>query len=309
MKNKTIAVVMGGTSSEREVSLSSGKAILAALKNKGYNAKAIDLEPKNFYEQLKEINADIVFNALHGEYGEDGKIQGFLDMIDMPYTGSDVEACALSMDKVISKKLFAASGIPVSPGISLKKGADLEKQIKQVEEFALPVFIKPSKQGSTIGCGLVTQKEDIEKILKEAFKYDEEVLVERYIKGREFTAAVMLDGSDVKALPVIEIIPHSGSYDYHSKYTPGSTTYVVPAEIDDETSALMQKYAKEIFVLFGLKGVARVDYMADESGIYALEVNTVPGMTSTSLVPKAAQAVGISFEDLCEKILLSSIKE
>ena len=308
MKDKTIAVVMGGPSPEREVSLNTGNAILQALLQKGYKAKAIDLLPEKFADQLKENGIEIVFNAVHGLYGEDGRMQGFLDMLGIPYTGSGVEANALAMDKIISKQMFHLENIPTPRYIVVKKDMPLEQQVKMVKDFGLPAIIKPPDQGSTIGVTKVSKENQIREALEEAFKFNSNILVEEFICGREFTVSVLAEKDGVRSLPVIEIAPHSGSYDYHSKYTVGATTYTVPAQIDEKTTRAMQEYSRKIFELFGCKGVARVDYMMDaDNNVYALEINTVPGMTATSLVPKAAGAEGLCFPDLCEKILFSAI--
>lgn len=306
MKDKTIAVVMGGPSKEREISLNTGNAIYEALLEKGYKVKAIDLVPDKFAEQLKDNEVDIVFNAVHGLYGEDGRMQGFLDMLGIPYTGSGVEANALAMDKVISKQMFHLEDIPTPRYVVVKKSMAEEVQINLVESLGFPSIIKPSEQGSTIGVTKVTERTQIKDALSLAFVYGDNILVEEFISGREFTVSVLAEKTGARALPVIEITPHSGAYDYHSKYTVGATTYTVPAQVDMKTAAFMQDYSVKIFELFGCRGVARVDYMMDsENNFYALEINTVPGMTATSLVPKAAASEGVSFPDLCEKILLS----
>ncbi len=307
MKDKTIAVVMGGPSAERDVSLRTGDAISKALKEKGYKVECIDLQPENFFEQLKSVNAQVVFNAIHGIYGEDGKIQGFLDMLKIPYTGSGLEACALSMNKIITKQMFLLDNIPTAKFLVFKKSTDKNEIISKVQAFGLPVVIKPPTQGSTIGISIVREIGELEQALEIAFTYGNDVLIEEFIKGREFTASVITDNNQITAYPIIEIVPHSGAYDYHSKYTTGATTYTVPAQISDSVRDKMQQIAKEVYASFNCRGVARVDYMMDDKeNLYVLEINTVPGMTQTSLVPKAAAALGISFADVCEKILFSA---
>lgn len=307
IKDKVIAVVMGGTSAEREVSLRTGKAISKALKEKGYKIVDIDLIPEKFSEQIKESKAEIVFNAIHGLYGEDGKIQGYLDMLGIPYTGSDLETSAISMNKHITKQLLSLSGIPCPKGICINEKGDVSACLELIKNLSLPVIVKPNSQGSTIGVTIVKNTKELEKALNLAFEYSNEVLIEEFIEGREFTVAVILDEKEIKAFPAIEIVPHSGAYDYESKYTVGATTYICPAKISDNLSDQLKEYAKKAFSLLKCQGVARVDYMLDKNdNAFVLEINTVPGMTETSLVPKAALAVGINFTDLCETILLSA---
>ncbi|HMM20359.1 MAG TPA: D-alanine--D-alanine ligase [Selenomonadales bacterium] len=305
MKNKRIAVVMGGPSAEREVSLNTGKAILAALREKGYDAVAVDLEPKKFMEQLREAEADVVFNAIHGKYGEDGLLQGALEMLGIPYTGSGVLASAVAMDKGISKRLFLAAGIS-TPHSRLygreAAGADLCSRV--MAEFGLPVVVKPATQGSSLGVTIVQSDEALAGALEAAFGYGDEVLVEEFIRGKEVTVSIL--GADhPEALPIIEIVPHSGKYDYTSKYTKGATEYIVPARLDEAATLEIQQQALAAFRTLGCRGIGRVDVMLDAADRpYVLEVNTIPGMTATSLVPKAAAAAGLSFAELCERILL-----
>lgn len=305
MKSKKIAVVLGGPSAEREVSLRTGEAIYKALLSKGYNVVKIDLDPKNFTKQLQDNNIEIVFNAIHGLYGEDGCMQGHLDMLGIKYTGSGMLASAVAMDKIVSKRIFLACGILTPKFLILPKN-DLQLCAQEItEQFNLPVVIKPPAQGSSVGVQIVYTLDTLEAALTEAFKYADELLVEEFIKGRELTISVLKIDGKIQALPIIEIIPNSGVYDYGSKYTVGATQYIVPAQISREITLKLQQAAIEAFTAIGCAGVARADAILDEHGQgYILELNTVPGMTETSLVPKAAKAVGLSFEDLCEKLLL-----
>ncbi|MDR1701492.1 MAG: D-alanine--D-alanine ligase [Sporomusaceae bacterium] len=308
MKNKKIAVVMGGPTTEREVSLNTGKAILAALQAKGYNATAIDLNPALFIEQLKKEKIEMVFNAIHGKYGEDGLMQGVLEFLDIPYTGSGVFASAAAMDKKVSKNLFLAGGISTPPARLYAKSdfgdlAELSGGIAR--DLGLPVVIKPNAQGSSIGVNIVTEESQLESALAEVFKYSGEALAEKFIDGKELTVAIL----DTEIFPVIEIVPNSGKYDYHSKYTKGATTYLVPAPLAADVTAKVQKLALEAYRVLDCRGVARVDIMlAADDTPYVLEVNTVPGMTATSLVPKAAAAAGLDFPDLCERILFAAVR-
>lgn len=306
MKDKRIAVVMGGPSTEREVSLNTGGAILAALQEKGYNAVGIDLDPRRFIEQLWEAGTQAVFIAVHGKYGEDGLLQGALEMLGLPYTGSGVLASAIAMDKGITKCLFLQAGIS-TPKSRLYTAADAKARPLAEEiiaAFGLPLVAKPATQGSSIGVTIVKDTASLDAALKTAFQYDDRVMIEEFIAGKELTVGI-IGGAKPQALPVIEIVPHSGRYDYTSKYTKGATEYLCPAPLDAAVAANVQAEALAAFAALGCRGVARVDVMMDASGKpYVLEVNTIPGMTATSLVPKAAAAAGIPFPDLCEQIVL-----
>ena len=302
---RPIVVVMGGTSTEAEVSRRSGTAILEALRSKDYPVVGMELVPTTFAEEIRKLNPAIVFNALHGKYGEDGILQGTLDMLGIPYTGSGVRAAALTMDKLTAKRIFCAEGIATPRFRCISKA---ERDVYTAEhirtDFGLPVVVKAPEQGSSIGVYIVTREEDLQGAIDEAFSYGNEVLIEEFIEGRELTVAVWGTPADAQALPVIEITTTSGRYDYESKYTPGASEHIVPAELSPECTAAVQELAVRAFKACGCTGVARIDVMlstADEP--YAIEVNAVPGMTATSLVPDAARAVGIEFPELCEKIL------
>ena len=311
MQRKKIGVLMGGPSAEREVSLNTGKAIVAALQEKNYNVVGIDLDPAHFVQQLQEHQIDIVFNALHGLYGEDGKLQGALEMLGIPYTGSGVLASAMAMDKAVSKRLFQSAGIPTPRYQLLKRREGMGEAILNgiLDEFEVPFVVKPSTQGSTIGLTIVQEPEELAAALEKAFNYDSEVLVEEFVDGSELTVGI-LGGLQPEALPIVEIVPYSGIYDYHAKYTKGATEYFVPARVDEATTRLTQEVALAAFKILGCSGIARVDVRLDPSNHpYVLEVNTIPGMTATSLVPKAAAAVGMSFPELCERILLLTLEQ
>lgn len=305
MKTKKVAVVMGGPSSEREVSLRTGQAILQALQSKGYQAMGLELNPAQFVDDIRQEKVDIVFNAVHGKFGEDGMLQGTLEMLGIPYTGSGVLASAIAMDKSISKRLFLSSGIPTPRSQVFNKYSDGEEVAAAIlADFTIPVVVKSSAQGSSIGVTIVDKAEKLSAAVKEAFAYSDNLVVEEFIDGREVTIAVW-GNKNPAALPVIEIVPHSGCYDYHSKYTSGATDYIVPAPLEELAVEKLQKVAVQAFNLLGCRGIARVDIMLDKANQpYVLEVNTIPGMTATSLVPKAAAASGISFADLCERLLL-----
>lgn len=306
-KNQVVAVVMGGPSAEREVSLNTGAAIANALREYGYtNVVEIDLDPRNFGKQLAESKAEVVFNAVHGLYGEDGRLQTLLEIREMPYTGSGMIASVSCMDKVITKRMLRDAGISTPACLIVnKKESGIKEKIMQ--RFSLPVVIKPASQGSSIGVEIVKEENQLDEALANAFKYSRDILVEEFIGGKELTVSMMQKDGEVVALPVIHIAPHSGTYDYHSKYTKGATEYICPADLDEETTKKVQEISKQAYEVLGCSGVARADVMLDKAGNgYVLEINTVPGMTATSLVPKAAAAAGISFPELCNIILQSA---
>lgn len=305
MKDKKIVVLMGGPSKEAEVSRRTGAAIAEALQSIGYKAETLELRPAHVVEDIRSVGGDVVFIALHGKFGEDGAVQGALEMAGIPYTGSGVMAHAVGMNKKISKDVFRGAGIPTASSVSYNGAVQSEEEIIEDihHRFSLPVVLKPATQGSSIGVVIVKDESTLGTAVKEALSYDPILVVETYLDGREFTVSV-LDG---KALPVIEIRPHSGEYDYASKYTSGATDYLVPAPIDEELTTTMQRIGETVFKELQCSGTIRVDVMTDSHGdAYVLEYNTIPGMTATSLVPKAAGALGIDFPTLCEKILQSA---
>ncbi len=300
-----VVVVMGGPSTEAEVSRRSGAAILRALHEKGYPAVGLELNPPTFAEDIKKLNPAIVFNALHGKYGEDGVMQGTLDMLGIPYPGSGVRAAALTMDKAAAKRIFAAEGIATPRFRSVyadEDGPALTASI--LAAFPPPLVIKAAEQGSSIGVYIVSSADALRGALDEAFSYGDEVLVEEFIAGRELTVAVRGVPGRAEALPVVEITTTSGRYDYESKYTPGASAHLVPAPISEACTAAVQELAVRAFSACGCRGLARVDIMLSEAGVpYAIEVNSVPGMTETSLVPDAARAADLSFAELCADML------
>ena len=284
MKDKKIIVLMGGPSKEAEVSRRTGAAIAEALESKGYNAQTLELNPRTVLKDIEDLGGEVVFNAIHGRYGEDGALQGLLEMAEIPYTGSGIMAHAVGMNKKVSKDVFKGANIPTAASESFT--GNLE-----------------SAEGSSIGVTIVRDEAQLEEAVTEALKYDPILVVEQFLDGREFTVSV-LDG---KALSVIEIRPHSGEYDYKSKYTVGATEYLVPAPISAEMTAEMQRIGELVYREVQGSGVIRVDVMTDHAdNMYVLEYNTVPGMTATSLVPKAAKEMGIDFPTLCERILLTA---
>ena len=303
---KKIVGVMGGPSTEAEVSRRSGTAILNALQSQGYNAEGLELDPVNFPKQIVDSKADFVFNALHGRFGEDGIIQGTLDMLGIPYTSSGVKAAAVTMDKVATKRFFMAEGIPTPRAHTYFRFEQGKRNLPEeiLEEFGLPVVVKASSQGSSIGVVIVEKAEDLESALQEAFKYDSEILVEEFIKGRELTVAVWGNEEHYDTLPIIEITTVTGRYDYETKYKVGASSHIIPAPIPEEVAKVVNDIAIRACAVCGCVGMARVDFMLDEMNEpYAIEINTVPGMTETSLVPDAGRAAGIEFPELCSRIL------
>ena len=259
--------------------------------------------PKTLVEDIKESGCDIVFNAVHGKYGEDGRIAAVLEMIDMPYTSCSVLSSAITMDKVASKHLFRSTGIS-TPNCLIYRKTDTDRNL--VEEiagkFSMPVVVKAASQGSSIGVEIVEKKEDLQKAIDACFEYDDAILVEEFIKGRELSIPVY-GNKEKKALPIIEITTNSGRYDYKSKYTKGESFHIIPAPLSEELTAKIQKLCIDACTVADCRGVVRVDVMLSEENIpYVLEINSVPGMTQTSLVPDAANHVGISFGELCEML-------
>jgi D-alanine-D-alanine ligase len=290
LKTKKIAVLMGGLSSEREISLKSGEAVHRALLRKGYSASAIDVD-RNLPEKLKSEGIEIAFIALHGRWGEDGTVQGLLEMADIPYTGSGVLGSALAMDKCLGKLLLMSLGVP-TPSYRLCLS---EKD----SDFPLPFVVKPAREGSTVGISIVRKAEDVEQAIKTAFTYDTKVLIESFVEGREITIGVV--NSDV--LPIVEVRPKSGFYDYESKYSKGMTEYFVPAELSKTVEEKARRSALDIWRHFDLSGCARIDMMVKDETPQVIDINTSPGMTETSLVPKAWACSGKSFDDLVVEIL------
>ena len=297
-KNKHVAVLMGGWNSEREVSLRSGEAAFQALEKLGYRATKIDFSHQIF-EQLKEVKPDIIFNALHGTNGEDGRIQGLLDILQIPYTHSGIVASALCMDKVLTHKICATFGVKNPPHEILKKGED-EKNQEKIRKIAKPFVIKPIAEGSSVGVEIILQNMPYD-FSKYEWKYGDEILLERYLAGQEIQVAVM----DGKALGAIEVRPKNLFYDYECKYTPGMTDYIMPAEISAEKYREILDLSEKCHKAVGATGISRIDFILNnkdggDNEFYLLEVNTHPGFTATSLVPKIAKHVGISFEEIVE---------
>lgn len=341
-----IIVLCGGLSSERDVSITSGTGVARALRARGHKAVLVDLyfgymgeydDPRDIFEKpqddgvyrvsesepdLEAIRlsrnqdndsligdnvieicraADITFLALHGEEGENGKLQAMLDIAGVKYTGSGYLGSALAMNKTLSKKLFEASGIATPPGITV------DKNDKEFANAGFPCVVKPCSGGSSVGTSIVNNEKEYADALKLAFKYEEKVIVERYIKGRELTVGVI----EGKAMPVIEIIPKEGFYDYKNKYQPGLTLDICPAPIDEQTTGRIQRLAEKVHETLMIEAYSRSDFLMDgETGVlYCLEANTLPGMTPTSLIPQMGVVMGMDFGELCERIIEASMRK
>lgn len=297
-----VGIIAGGLSAEREVSLKTGTEIDKALKKLGYRTTFIDFKTGSF-AQLKSI--DIAFLALHGRYGEDGTVQGMLELLKIPYTGSGVLSSAVVLDKILTKKLLHCQGLPTPPYMvhDCQNPRPIDKVDQAVKkDIGYPVIVKPNREGSTIGITIVRKPSQLKDGLAEAGRHDRMVLVEKFIQGRELTSSIL--GAKPLALPIIEIQPKSGFYDYQSKYTVNMTEYLVPADLADNMTSRINDIALQCHTLLGCCSISRVDFILDRRGTpYVLEVNTMPGMTPTSLVPKAAKAAGINFGLLVEIIL------
>jgi len=327
-----VAVLLGGTSAERDVSLITGQEVAKAIRENGHQVMAVDcafgdaliedwekdinevirVEHSDIEKQKQELDRNIlktinfllrekvqvVFIALHGGYGENGQIQDLLDLVKIPYTGSAGLASGMGMDKHISKILFEKAGVPTAPWVRIAAGNTFSPD--QLTTLGFPLVIKPNDQGSTVGLTIVKELSEVKSAIEKAFKFSRTVLAEKFIAGREMTVAIL----DQDPLPVIEIIPEHGIYDYECKYQKGKSQYIVPAKIPAPVTARLQKLALLAYQALGCRHYARVDFrLSEDQKPFCLEVNTLPGMTSTSLVPKAAKAVGINFNQLVERIL------
>lgn len=340
-----IVVLAAGTSTEREVSIVSGTEVCKALRSRGHQAILVDVffgkegaDPatafdgdydvdaeaayiSSFNAQVKDAvasgreffgpgvielckAADVVFMALHGANGEDGRVQAYFDLCGIPYTGTGYLSSAMAMDKGITKKIFRTSGVPTPRGVELKKGKDSMNLADYNME--LPVVVKTCCGGSSVGVYITKTPEEYEEALKGAFSYEDEVVVEEYIEGREFSVGVV----DGKAYPIIEIAPVEGFYDYKNKYSAGATIDTCPAVLTEEQTRQMQTYAEAGCKALAIEGYARLDFLMKEDGsMYCLEANTLPGMTPTSLLPQEAAVLGIDYAQLCEKLIEISMRK
>lgn len=305
MEEKKIVVVMGGPSSEAAISRQTGRAVVEALQSKGHAAVGLEFVPRDFARAIEAMRPAVVFNAMHGAYGEDGRLAAVLEVLGIPYTGSGVLAAALTLDKAAAKRVLLGAGIPTPKARvyrAFERRRDLAGEIAAA--FSFPVVVKAASQGSSLGVAVASCAKDLPGALEEAFRYGEEAVVEEFIDGPEITVAVWGDGVKNEPFPIIEITTSSGRYDYESKYTKGASQHIIPARLSPETAEKARDIALSTFAVCGCRGVARVDMMVSAEGEpYVIDINTVPGMTETSLVPDAARAMGIEFPTLCERLL------
>jgi len=299
-----VGVLFGGRSAEREISLISGNGVLQALKSRGIDAHPFDPGTHSLAD-LAAQGFDRVFIALHGRYGEDGSLQGALEQLGIPYTGSGVMASSVGMDKITTKKLWLMEGVPTPKYATVDADTDLDAL---VAELGLPLIVKPPLEGSSIGITKVTDRDQLADAIALVASMDDAVLAEQFVTGREFTVAVLGQGAAARALPIVEIVAPEGKYDYQNKYFTDDTQYHCPAPLPEELTQEIQRHAVNAYRALGCEGWGRVDVLVRESDMrpFLLEVNTSPGMTTHSLVPMAARAVGIGYEDLCVEILRSA---
>ena len=299
----TIGVLMGGYSSEREVSLRSGQAVADALSQEGYRVIALDITTDDLAKIIQQIQSsplDIAFIALHGRLGEDGVIQGILEKLEIPYTGSGVKASQMAFNKILTQKTLKAAGLPIAANYCITDGKSVD--FKTVWNYikSTPLVIKPACEGSSLGVHIVRHPSEWEPAFKNALSYGPQIIVEQFIRGREFTAGIF----DREALPVVEIVPKSNFFSFTAKYQKGATQYICPAQIPDDLTRKIKELSLSAVEALGCEGFARVDVRVDDNQQpFILEVNTIPGFTGTSLFPKAAHEAGYSFVQVCEKLL------
>lgn len=337
MYKKNVLVAMGGTSTEREVSMSTGKMIKASLDSEKYNIRIVEIDKDGrwlletnlldgvatAFEEIaieslfNKLSIDVVFIALHGKYGEDGTVQGMLEFFKIPYTGSGVLASALAMDKIRSRQLFQANGIKVPKYIMqyknvLREGSAINDFSELVsKQIGLPCVVKPNDGGSSIGVFIVDNKEQLKNAIVKVFEFSNIIVVEEYIKGIEITVGVFddLDKDIPISFPVIEIVPQNGWFDYDSKYIVGGAEEIIPARIDKHFTEMAKEIGIKAHLLLGCKGLSRTDMIIKDDTIYTLETNTLPGMTETSLYPQAAKVIGIDFPTLLDKLIEIAINK
>lgn len=299
LKEKKIGVLMGGLSAEREVSLKSGAAVAEALRGMGYNVVEIDTN-QSLPSLLANEGIDVAVNALHGRFGEDGCVQGVLELLGIPYTGSRVLASALAMNKIFARQLFAAAGLAVARAVIVRRGESFNLD---EAPFMLPVVVKPSQEGSSVGVSIVRDPARLGSAIELAHRYDNEALVEEFVSGKEIQIGIL----DDKAIGAIEIVPKNEFYDFEAKYTVGGAEHIIPPRLSDGVLKSALETGEKAHRALNCTGYSRVDLLVNESGLcYVLEVNTLPGMTATSLLPEIAQAAGIGFNALVERILMSA---
>lgn len=298
-----VALLAGGTSGEREISQASGDGAQTALQEAGFNVTRLDPAKKDDLKKLLDESFDVAFLCLHGKGGEDGTIQGMLELIGIPYTGSGVHASATAMNKGYSKIMYDKADIPIIPGMALNVNDQIDlDEIKSIT--GIPCVVKPATEGSSLGLRIVKEEKELQEALDYVFSVDEDILVEKFVAGTETTVAV-LGNEELEVLPIIEIVPLAAdTYDFESKYAPGGCEHVIPARIDDEIALKLRDLAKKAHHALGCHGVSRTDFIIDEEGSpWILETNTIPGMTATSLLPDTARVAGYTFPELCTKLV------
>lgn len=304
-----VAVLAGGRSAEREVSLRSGDQCAAALRTAGHEVALLDLDPST-WDALRDGAFDCVFIALHGRLGEDGSVQGMCELLQLPYTGCGILSSALCIDKTLSNRLLAAAGLPVPEFEELAVGGDFQAGTVErlVRTYGLPLVIKPVREGSTIGLTIARSEDAVGDGLVLAGRYDRRVLVQRFVSGTEITVGVLAT-PDLQVLPTLEITYEEEEYTYHAKYTAGASHHIIPARLPEASRERAARLSAEAFRVLGCEGMARIDFIVDAGGEpWILEVNTVPGMTELSLLPDAARAAGIEFPELCDRLVRHAVE-
>ncbi|MEK7377044.1 MAG: D-alanine--D-alanine ligase [Candidatus Margulisiibacteriota bacterium] len=310
LKNKKIAVLYGGVSNERDVSLRSGKNVFDAIVSMGLDAVLIDTKDKTFISRLSDKKIDIACIMLHGRGGEDGSIQGLLEIMGIPYTGSKVLASSAAMNKVASKRIWEAVGVPTPKYKVIDPELDLDEQCEKIKKyFPFPIVVKPVSEGSSFGVSIIKKEAEFFEAVKKTVKEYREVFVEEFIKGKEITTGILGTGAKAKALPVLELKPNSDFYDYKAKYTAGGAKFIIPARLPKAVYNRTQRAALKAYKSLGCGGFARIDAIIDKDGVaYAHDANTIPGMTDLSDLPAQAKAGGISYEELVLHILASALE-
>ncbi|MDI6799416.1 MAG: D-alanine--D-alanine ligase [Actinomycetota bacterium] len=312
MSKPKVAVLMGGRSLEREVSLKSGHRVSEALKSKGYPIIQIDVS-ENLVDLLKQERPEVVYIALHGKYGEDGTVQELLEILDIPYTGPGVYSSIIGFDKAISKEIFQINSIPTAPFVSLSEGAFKEMGASAalaevIAKIGLPLIVKPARQGSALGIKYVKERGELAEALLGALSYDKKVIIEKFIKGKELAISILEEDGQPKALPIVEIVTEKDFFDFEAMYSMGETKYFVPARLSKDETKDVQELAVRVHRTLLCRDVSRVDMILSEDGPIVLELNTGPGMTETSLLPMAAEAAGVEYGDLVQRLIVMALK-
>jgi len=307
-EQKRVVVLLGGRSAEREVSLNTGAQVASALSERWFDVVTVDTGVPGFVSEIESSHADVAFICLHGRFGEDGTVQGLLELLDLPYVGSGVLASALAMNKVMSKHFYALAGLSTPAYVTVKRGLPYDVAAITAE-LGDKTVVKPADEGSSVGMTIVSDPARLGEAIEFAFGFDSLVLVERFEQGAEVTVGVIGNEEPV-ALPTLEIVPQNAFYDYESKYVPGMSRHIIPARVSEEARAECQRLAVEAHRLLGCAGMSRSDTIVTPDGdVFLLETNTIPGMTKTSLLPDAAAAAGIPFPELCERLVGLALEE